>query len=161
MKCNQSRQGFDLVSPCPFPTTIAITPWAHFILPGFRFIYDRHSVNCRQLLPCTYVNIAFCRCDNATTNLRGLKFNTELASFCLNPMNLSSRRSQFLLLLTPGYAAGIQRGQVYLQEALHHLRSLRLSLFLLDIVSFLFIFLWRHFLLLDALKFVKGNLRWL
>ena len=28
MKCNQSRLGFDLVSPCPFPATIAIRPRA-------------------------------------------------------------------------------------------------------------------------------------
>ena len=28
MKCNQSRPGFELVSPCPFPTLITITPWA-------------------------------------------------------------------------------------------------------------------------------------
>ena len=28
MKCNQSRPGFELVSSCPFPTTITITPWA-------------------------------------------------------------------------------------------------------------------------------------
>ena len=26
MKCNQSRPGFELVSSCPFPTTIIITP---------------------------------------------------------------------------------------------------------------------------------------
>ena len=26
MKCNQSRPGFELVLPCPFPTTITITP---------------------------------------------------------------------------------------------------------------------------------------
>ena len=26
MKCNQSRSGFELVSPCSFPTTITITP---------------------------------------------------------------------------------------------------------------------------------------
>ena len=26
MKCNQSRPGFEFVSPCPFPTTISITP---------------------------------------------------------------------------------------------------------------------------------------
>ena len=26
MKCNQTRPGFELVSPCPFPTTITITP---------------------------------------------------------------------------------------------------------------------------------------
>ena len=28
MKCNQPRPGFELMSPCPFPTTITITPWA-------------------------------------------------------------------------------------------------------------------------------------
>ena len=28
MKCNQSGPGFELVSPCPFPTTITITPRA-------------------------------------------------------------------------------------------------------------------------------------
>ena len=28
MKCNQSRPGFELVSPCPFHTTITITPRA-------------------------------------------------------------------------------------------------------------------------------------
>ena len=28
MKCNQSLPGFELVSPCPFPTTITITPRA-------------------------------------------------------------------------------------------------------------------------------------
>ena len=28
MKCNQSRPGFELVSPCPFPTTITTTPRA-------------------------------------------------------------------------------------------------------------------------------------
>ena len=26
MKCNRPRPGFELVSPCPFPTTITITP---------------------------------------------------------------------------------------------------------------------------------------
>ena len=29
MKCNQPPSGFELVSPCPFPTTITFTPWAH------------------------------------------------------------------------------------------------------------------------------------
>ena len=28
VKCNQSRPGFELVPPCPFPTTITITPRA-------------------------------------------------------------------------------------------------------------------------------------
>ena len=35
MKCNQSRSGFELVSPCPFPTTITITPRA---LPKFWYL---------------------------------------------------------------------------------------------------------------------------
>ena len=30
--CNQSRPGFELVSPCPFPMTITITPWAPSII---------------------------------------------------------------------------------------------------------------------------------
>ena len=37
MKCNQSRPGFELVSPCPFPATITITPRAPpkmFTLPA-------------------------------------------------------------------------------------------------------------------------------
>ena len=36
MKCNQSRLEFELVSPCPFPTTITITPRAPLLplLPG-------------------------------------------------------------------------------------------------------------------------------
>ena len=37
MKCNQSGSGFELVSPCPYPATITITPRAppmpQFILP--------------------------------------------------------------------------------------------------------------------------------
>ncbi len=28
MKCNQPCPGFELVSPCPFPTTVTITPRA-------------------------------------------------------------------------------------------------------------------------------------
>ena len=34
MKCNQSHPGFELVSPCPFPTTITITP---------RALYNNHK----------------------------------------------------------------------------------------------------------------------
>ena len=40
MKCNQSRPGFELVSPCPFPTTITITPRARF------YIYSRPQKDC-------------------------------------------------------------------------------------------------------------------
>ena len=37
MKCNQSHPGFELMSPCPFPTTITITPWAP---PNFEQIQE-------------------------------------------------------------------------------------------------------------------------
>ena len=37
MKCNQSRAGFELVSPCPFPTTITIT------VSFYRLIIRIHS----------------------------------------------------------------------------------------------------------------------
>ena len=42
MKCNQSRPGFELVSPCPFPTTLTITSRA----PSFRINTLWHS--CRM-----------------------------------------------------------------------------------------------------------------
>ena len=65
---------------------------------------------------------------------------------------LRSRGVQVLPLLAPGYAAEIQQGQMYLKEALDHLRNLRLSLFLWDVVCFLFWFIfsvWTYHLLLD------------
>ena len=31
MKCNQSRPGFELMSPCPFPMTITTTPRANLV----------------------------------------------------------------------------------------------------------------------------------
>ena len=63
MKCHQSHPGFELVSPCPFPTTITITPRAppKLLLPslclGFRheeretqfFYADCSSIVCSQL----------------------------------------------------------------------------------------------------------------
>ena len=46
MKCNQSRQGFELVSPCPFPTTITITPQAPpFFIEIYLSLFIRESVN--------------------------------------------------------------------------------------------------------------------
>ena len=48
MKCNRSRPGFELVSPCPFPTTITITPRA---LPvSARAEYDTRSIFKRMLI---------------------------------------------------------------------------------------------------------------
>ena len=42
-KCNQSRPGFELVSPCPFPTTITIAPFKRFI--GGIYICQRSIKN--------------------------------------------------------------------------------------------------------------------
>ena len=42
MKCNQHRPGFELVSPCSFPTTITITPRAPPFF-FFFFCYLTHS----------------------------------------------------------------------------------------------------------------------
>ena len=49
MKCNQSRPGFELVSPCPFPTTITTTPrtpwdaynkFPEFFVWAFKIVVD-------------------------------------------------------------------------------------------------------------------------
>ena len=61
--CNQSRPGFELVSPCPFPTAITITPRAPFsaqvFIPLIRFLQDslrvvvlmrHHCLRYRQVL---------------------------------------------------------------------------------------------------------------
>ena len=39
VKCNQSRPGFELVSPCPFSTTITITPQAPTLMPFYCKIF--------------------------------------------------------------------------------------------------------------------------
>ena len=44
MKCNQSRPGFELVLPCPFPTTITITPRA----PPTKIINNQEEVKLGQ-----------------------------------------------------------------------------------------------------------------
>ena len=51
MKYNQPRPGFELVSPCPFPTTITITPLAPskfsliMVMPTFHF-FAFHRLCC-------------------------------------------------------------------------------------------------------------------
>ena len=42
MKCSQSRPGFELMSPCPFPSTINITPRVPFLL--YSRCFDRHAL---------------------------------------------------------------------------------------------------------------------
>ena len=39
MKCNQPRPGFELVSPCPFPTSITITPRGYNAVETTKNIY--------------------------------------------------------------------------------------------------------------------------
>ena len=53
MKCNQSRPGFELVSPCPFPITITITPR---VLPRAPYIYIYIYMICKQILLITFLN---------------------------------------------------------------------------------------------------------
>ena len=43
MKCNQSRPGFELVSPCSFPTTITITPRVHIYTVVCKYVYTHES----------------------------------------------------------------------------------------------------------------------
>ena len=52
MKCNQYRPGFELVSPCPFPTTITITPrapptyfnWCYILFSCF-FVFETNYLS--------------------------------------------------------------------------------------------------------------------
>ena len=40
MKCNQYHPAFELVSSCPFHTTITITPWARIYIYIYIYIYE-------------------------------------------------------------------------------------------------------------------------
>ena len=44
MKCNQSRSEFELVSPCPFPTRITITPRAPKVSSCPDYIFEIHHL---------------------------------------------------------------------------------------------------------------------
>ena len=44
-----SRPGFELVSPCPFPTTITTTPWRYTFLKGVNF-WERYTSRYLPLL---------------------------------------------------------------------------------------------------------------
>ena len=52
VNCNQSRPGFELVSPCPFPTTITITPRAP---PWIGTLYFPVFQNCSIAVRCSLV----------------------------------------------------------------------------------------------------------
>ena len=44
MKCNQSRPGFELVSSCPFPTAIIITPRTLYAIIDQKLIKGKYSI---------------------------------------------------------------------------------------------------------------------
>ena len=50
MKCNQSGPGFELVSPCPFPTTIAITPRAPREIRGVNTLLKGISLEVNMIM---------------------------------------------------------------------------------------------------------------
>ena len=55
MKCNQSRPGFELASPCPFPATITMTPHAHPNINPSRFILRLEVRKLRSLYFYIYI----------------------------------------------------------------------------------------------------------
>ena len=60
MKCNQPRQGFELVSPCPYPATITITPRAP-LFDNNVFVYHHlfvHLYDIKYLLTCTCIGFS-------------------------------------------------------------------------------------------------------
>ena len=76
MKCNQSRPGIELVSPCPFPTTITITPrappficllwlfWHLLFLISSRINVKRYLPRTNEILMQFYFQIKFCEVIN-------------------------------------------------------------------------------------------------
>ena len=62
MKCKQSRPGFELVSLCPFPTTITITPRAPPPNPVYAYISNICTI-CKHMLSITFTKepeLLFC-----------------------------------------------------------------------------------------------------
>ena len=55
MKCNKSCLGFELVSPCPFPTTITITPRQLYFLQDVLSRYWRSSSFFSWLIYSVYI----------------------------------------------------------------------------------------------------------
>ena len=54
MKCNQSGPGFELVSPCPYPATITITPRAPHIIPCRGFSVSLEQRRLILMVICCY-----------------------------------------------------------------------------------------------------------
>ena len=80
VKCNQSRSGFELVSPCPFPTTITITPRA---LPKLWALSCFYSLLSLKIL---HIYISSSSCPAACTNFPdslylSLSFSPSLSLF--------------------------------------------------------------------------------
>ena len=80
MKCNQSRPGFELVSPCPFPTTITITPRAPPI-----YIYMCVCV-CVCVCTCTLIYIEV---NNGKIRQYGEKLKNKVICFTSLPYTVT------------------------------------------------------------------------
>ena len=68
MKCNQSRPGFELLSPCPIPTTITITPLAppySVLLFSFTWISAQHPLE-SSIGQCIALELISFRCASET-----------------------------------------------------------------------------------------------
>ena len=91
MKCHQSRSGFELVSPCPFPTTITVTPRAPPVT-----IYNMNNLPFQY----TYYILIICKqfhCWFSVSNRSGL-FNAE-SSFLSSGYIVSSNYSYLIIII--------------------------------------------------------------
>ena len=119
MKCNQSRPGFELVFPCPFPTTITITPRAS---PWLYNIPDAHAnslghISSNLLLICCMQTRLLPTCHSR--NARGqapfqhvthainvdIRFQFTLGTRCI---------SCYFCLQCPTFAAALAWGKIYI-----------------------------------------------
>ena len=109
MKCNQPRPGFELVSPCPFPTTITITPRARFwfIRCIKNWIY-RFCLSLRSTLGCSLCMVSwqirviwFC----ATWPFASLVIMWRWVTYSTNcltcSVNISSTLGNWIVLKSP------------------------------------------------------------
>ena len=130
MKCNQSRPVFELVSPCPFPTTVTITPRA----PPFKILAN-------LLLFLTH-GVFLCRIRDVMPNALLLVY-----------LFLCIRRSSSFINLTNGFdylSKGTAQVLIPLMRAQLHILVLSCFLVLLR-CSFFYVFL--HIRLLNGVHF--------
>ena len=89
MKCNQSRPGFELVSPCSFPKTVTITPRA----PHNDF--NNNSDTDTKAYTNTYANT----CKYRRTQIRTVNYFLDFSSW------RQKERDTILTMLTPSQRA--------------------------------------------------------